>query len=289
MKTKFTEEEYKKAKSNDLLKLECEKCGKEFLVSKVLITQEMKHSRGRCRYCSLECSNNAHKREHHLHCLKCGKEIVVKDKYYKKSENKHFFCSTECANQYNNPRKNIVKVDGVKAKSFISALTDEDFKKIISDSKSYVEATRKMGYVTSNSNANKYIDEKSKELGIILPFKRTNVKGDRDIKNKTKGELKEIKKTYQQYRNAIRKDAEKTFQEHFSNPKCVICGYDKHIEIAHIKAVSEFSNKDKISIINDISNIIPLCPNHHWEFDNNMLSIEDKKEIDKYMVNNAEE
>ena len=258
MTTKFTEEEYKEAKSSDLLKLECEKCGKEFFVSKALITQEMNHSRGRCRYCSQECSNNAHKKEHHLYCLRCGKEIIVKDKYYKRSKNKHFFCSTECANQYNNPRKSIVEVDGTKVKSFTSMMTDEDFKKIISESKSYTEATRKMGYMTSNSTANKYIDEKSQELGIVLPFKRSNIKGDRDIKNKTKGELREVKKTYQQYRSAIRKDAEKTFQEHFSNPKCVICGYDKHIEIAHIKAVSEFSNKDKISIINDTSYLLCL-------------------------------
>lgn len=47
------------------------------------------------------------------------------------------------------------------------------------------------------------------------------------------------------------------------NPKCKICGYNKHIEVAHIKAVSEFSDSTLISEINDINNLIGLCPNHH--------------------------
>lgn len=47
--------------------------------------------------------------------------------------------------------------------------------------------------------------------------------------------------------------------------KCSICGYDKHIEIDHIKPISAFDINTKISIINDISNLRPLCPNCHWE------------------------
>ena len=61
--------------------------------------------------------------------------------------------------------------------------------------------------------------------------------------------------------------------------KCVICGYDKHIEIAHIKSVSEFSDDALVSEINDINNLVALCPNHHWEFDNGILSEENKKII----------
>lgn len=55
--------------------------------------------------------------------------------------------------------------------------------------------------------------------------------------------------------------------------KCAICGYDKHIEIAHIKAVSDFEDSVKISEINSINNLIALCPNHHWEYDNNILKL----------------
>lgn len=49
---------------------------------------------------------------------------------------------------------------------------------------------------------------------------------------------------------------------------CNKCGYDKHIEIAHIKPISSFSDNTLISTINNITNLIPLCPNCHWEHDN---------------------
>ena len=49
---------------------------------------------------------------------------------------------------------------------------------------------------------------------------------------------------------------------------CAVCGYDKHVELAHIKAVSEFNVSDKLSDINNERNIIQLCRNCHWEFDN---------------------
>lgn len=49
--------------------------------------------------------------------------------------------------------------------------------------------------------------------------------------------------------------------------KCAECGYSKHIEVAHIKAISSFDLSTLISAINSPENLIPLCPNCHWEFD----------------------
>lgn len=46
------------------------------------------------------------------------------------------------------------------------------------------------------------------------------------------------------------------------------CNYDKHVEVCHKRAISEFPLDTPISVVNDISNLIVLCPNHHWEFDN---------------------
>jgi hypothetical protein len=43
--------------------------------------------------------------------------------------------------------------------------------------------------------------------------------------------------------------------------QCSHCGYDKHVEIAHIKAIKDFS------LNTHPTNIIALCPNCHWEFD----------------------
>jgi 5-methylcytosine-specific restriction endonuclease McrA len=55
--------------------------------------------------------------------------------------------------------------------------------------------------------------------------------------------------------------------------QCQSCGYSKHVEVCHIKPISEFANDTLISDINDITNLHILCPNCHWEFDNGLLNI----------------
>lgn len=54
---------------------------------------------------------------------------------------------------------------------------------------------------------------------------------------------------------------------------CFICGYSKIIEIAHIKPIKDFDENTKISEINDVKNLVPLCPNHHWEFDHGLTEL----------------
>lgn len=49
--------------------------------------------------------------------------------------------------------------------------------------------------------------------------------------------------------------------------KCVKCGYSNHVETCHIKAIAAFSDEDRLSDINHPSNLVHLCPNHHWEHD----------------------
>jgi hypothetical protein len=50
--------------------------------------------------------------------------------------------------------------------------------------------------------------------------------------------------------------------------KCTKCGYNKHAEVCHLKAISSFPETTLISVINDKSNLTYLCPNCHWEMDN---------------------
>jgi hypothetical protein len=45
------------------------------------------------------------------------------------------------------------------------------------------------------------------------------------------------------------------------------CGYSKHVEVSHVKAISSFDLNTPLSVVNDPSNLKLLCPNHHWEFD----------------------
>lgn len=54
---------------------------------------------------------------------------------------------------------------------------------------------------------------------------------------------------------------------------CEHCGYNKHFEVCHKKAIKDFDATTLIMEINDPSNLIGLCPNCHWELDAGLLII----------------
>lgn len=55
------------------------------------------------------------------------------------------------------------------------------------------------------------------------------------------------------------------------NKPCANCGYNKHVELCHIKPIKSFPPTAKIKEVNSYANLIQLCPNCHWEFDNKLL------------------
>lgn len=57
--------------------------------------------------------------------------------------------------------------------------------------------------------------------------------------------------------------------------RCLVCGYTHHVELAHIRAISTFPLTTTLQVVNDPSNVLGLCPNHHWEFDHGLLTLED--------------
>ena len=68
----------------------------------------------------------------------------------------------------------------------------------------------------------------------------------------------------------IREQARKLYQ-HIT--ACEVCGYDKHVEICHIKPLSSFELTALVFTANERANIAVLCPNCHWELDNGLLKI----------------
>jgi hypothetical protein len=69
----------------------------------------------------------------------------------------------------------------------------------------------------------------------------------------------------------IRGLARSWFKELTKKP-CAACGYNKHVELCHIKAMASFTEDSLIKEVNNKDNIVQLCPNCHWEFDNGLLS-----------------
>ncbi len=92
-----------------------------------------------------------------------------------------------------------------------------------------------------------------------------------EYKNKTIGEYRtmlSVKGKHPSWLNSHVRGFARSWLKHLTKKPCSNCGYDKHVELAHIKAVSSFSNDALLSDINSEVNVVPLCRNCHWEFDN---------------------
>ncbi len=154
-------------------------------------------------------------------------------------------------------------------------ISDESFVEVINKCTNWKSIAKSLGYSRGSAyKMRKLILERCNRLGIKPNLDYTPL-----VLKMKKGELFSNRKNWQSARSSIRKLADTIFRNSNKPQECAICGYNKHIEIAHIKAVSEFSDNELILEINDINNLVALCPNHHWEFDNNLLSEEDKKKL----------
>ena len=59
--------------------------------------------------------------------------------------------------------------------------------------------------------------------------------------------------------------------------ECWVCGYAKIVETCHIKAIKDFPPTTLLKVVNDIDNLLLLCPNHHKELDRHMMAASEVK------------
>jgi hypothetical protein len=72
---------------------------------------------------------------------------------------------------------------------------------------------------------------------------------------------------YQISRRAICLHARRALLASAREKKCEVCGYDKHVEACHVRALALFAEDALVREVNDLSNLKWLCRNHHWEHD----------------------
>lgn len=85
--------------------------------------------------------------------------------------------------------------------------------------------------------------------------------------------LREVRqKAAFQHSARVRQLARKLYRQSNKPQACNVCGYDKHFEVCHKRPINDFSDDSYILEINDLENLVALCPNHHWEFDHNHLT-----------------
>lgn len=71
----------------------------------------------------------------------------------------------------------------------------------------------------------------------------------------------------------IRTLSRKAYINSGKDMNCKVCQYDLHVDVCHIKDVKEFPETALIKDINHIDNLVALCKNHRWEFDNGHLKL----------------
>lgn len=90
--------------------------------------------------------------------------------------------------------------------------------------------------------------------------------------------LKKLKEEKLYSQSYIGDNARRIYKQSDKNKFCENCKYTEHYEVCHIKPINSFSDSSLLLEINNIDNLIALCPNCHWEFDNGYLTIKIIKE-----------
>jgi hypothetical protein len=93
------------------------------------------------------------------------------------------------------------------------------------------------------------------------------------LAKKTKKEVFLSRSNWQCARNSIRRNAAYIYEKSGKSQECFVCKYTRHIEVSHRKSVADFPESATIGEINEINNLVALCPTHHWEFDNGYLKL----------------
>ena len=89
---------------------------------------------------------------------------------------------------------------------------------------------------------------------------------NRSINEKTLGYYIKGQKYLTSKCQHIRKHARDVIEKSDKEKVCSYCKnheFDEILEVHHVKSILEFDLNTKIKVINDISNLIWLCPNHH--------------------------
>ena len=185
------------------------------------------------------------------HCEHCGAVIMIKAGCKVQSARRKNTCGHTCAGKLiaikagKTLRKKMEKV------TFTCELCGEE-----------VTYTRKIVY---DNYIRRYCVE-CRPKATVLARGCSLVDGD-----VTKGDLFSRGASWQSARSRIRQHAIRMFKESGRDRACVVCGYSAHIEIAHMKAVADFDGEATLSEINALTNLVALCPNHHWEYDHDLI------------------
>lgn len=168
-------------------------------------------------------------------CKKCNKEFVKKNVEIKRTANN--FCSRQCFSEF--------KLLGKPRKEYICLKCKNNF---------YKTYDHKLKTFCKDCSLSNYSDTKTSY------YKSRTLD---DIYNHHS-----VKDKHPSWKSSFIRLMNRTWNANLLAMPCNHCGYDLHVELAHIKAISTFPSSATLEEVNHPNNIIPLCPNCHWLFDN---------------------
>jgi hypothetical protein len=195
------------------------------------------------------------------YCQWCGEVIHPKTEQSRATceARRKKFCNSSCAASFNNTLDPKRKAHGQKE--------CERCGKII-----FLQKSKRGGY-----NKRRFCDTCLSLVRSESAKKRIRQRSqtwDRPIELYTKQELRDKSPNYNYFGSYIGKHARKVYTRSEKPLVCTHCGYSYHVDVCHMKDISKFNGDALIGEINDLSNLVALCKNHHREFDDGVLKIE---------------
>jgi hypothetical protein len=64
---------------------------------------------------------------------------------------------------------------------------------------------------------------------------------------------------------------------------CAQCGYAVHVETVHLRPAEDFLPGTPLAEINAPTNLVYLCPNHRWEYEHGLISLDATSSLTAYL------
>lgn len=186
------------------------------------------------------------------YCEACNKVIMIKEKQSASRTCQRKYCD-ECLSE-KRPWKNFKKVVLVK-QTKICRYCGKSFLLQLSKSR--------------NELSNRVICDECYIVHQGGPVKHNKTKNG--LSEMTKGEVRKSSHTNADFRAKVLRHARTSYKKELDIIVCEFCGYSIYTEICHIQPVAFFENNVLIKEINNINNLVRLCPNHHKELDLELL------------------
>ena len=205
-----------------------------------------------------------------VQCMQCGENFEKVNACVKRT--KRNFCDNECFLAHLDSQKIIVKCDFCGKENRV--------KRCRIECPHYFCSRSCAAKYNNKISPRKHRTKKCRTCDTLIVSGRSycencitdgkHIQGDRLDPTKTLGYYMGTRNDYNKYKR-IREHANKVASRW--EQKCYHCGYNKYVETCHIKAISDFPLTTPMGEINDPTNLILLCRNHHWEMDHGVLKI----------------